>query len=262
MTDTQVAEPQKPAKKKLKWWYPAKGARHYDGGRGKWISTYYRKFKRPTISLRISPASYFDNRLMIHIDLMWISWYIHLPVYSTIDECEYPEFGFYYHSNALVLCWNMKKKFIHMPWYYTWVRTSKYKKDGTWSTEVAGQWKKWKRDNPDYTLAELWKAQETDESELYTETHHYKYTTKYGVVQDDIDATIGVSEMEWRPRWFKWTKLFSKIRKSIEVDFSNEVGSERGSYKGGTVGCGYTMLPGETPYQTLMRMQKERSFDR
>jgi len=118
MTDTaqQDVVAQNPTKKKLKWWYPAKGYRGEDKGR--WVSTYYRKFKNPTISFRISPASYFDNRLMIHLDLLWISWYIHLPIYSTIDECEYPEFGFYYHSNSLVLCWNMYKKFIHMPWTY------------------------------------------------------------------------------------------------------------------------------------------------
>ena len=128
MEAQQSAVTEKKNKKQIKWWYPAKGMRNSKDP-NKWISTYYRKFKNPTISFRISPASYFDNRAMIHLDLLWVSWYIHLPLYSNIDECDYPEFGFYYYSNALVLCWGMKKKFIHMPWEYTWVRTSKLLSD-------------------------------------------------------------------------------------------------------------------------------------
>lgn len=238
----------KTTKKQIKWWYPAKGYRGEES-KDKWLDVYYRKFLKPTLSLRIGPASYFDNRLCIHTELLWISLWIHLPIYSTVDECEYPEFGWYYHSNSLVLCWNMTNKFIHMPWTYEWVRTSRYCKDGTWVTDSKADGRK-----------DFWKEEWKDK--LYTETHHYLYTTKYGDVQDDIEATIGVSEMEHRQKWLKWTKRFAKIRKSIEIEFSNEIGSERGSWKGGTIGCGYTMLPGETPYITLMRMQKERSFDR
>lgn len=249
MNEQQAVAVEPKRKKPIKWWYPAKGLRASDGGYGKWISTYYRKFLKPTISLRISPASYFDNRAMIHIDLLWISWYIHLPIYSSIDECEYPEFGFYYHSNALVLCWNMKKKFIHMPWEYTWIRTSRLTKDNTWVTDSKKEGRK-----------QFW--EDKWDNILWKETYHYPYTTKYGEVQDDIEATIGVSEMEWRQKWLKWTKIGAKIRKSIEVEFSNEVGSERGSWKGGVMGVGYTMLSGEEPKDTLMRMNKERSFCR
>lgn len=230
-------------------WYPAKEGYKGEDKSGWGVNTYYKKLKNPTLSFRISPVSYFDNRLLIHIELMWISWFIHIPIYSTIDDCDYPEFGFYYSNNALVLCWNMTKKFVYMPWDYTWIKTSRLLKDGTWAIDSK------KTGRKDFWRDE-WKEK------LWQEIHHYKYTTKYNEVQDDVDATIGVSEMEHRPRWFKWTRLFAKTRKSIEIEFSNEVGSERGSWKGGVIGCGYEMLPGETPYVTLMRMQKERSFDR
>ena len=226
--------------------YPGKKitGKSYD----RWYKVYWRKFKNPTISFRIGPASYFDNRLHIHFDLLWISVYLDLPIYSTWDECEYPEYGFYYHSNSLVLCWGMKNKFIYMPWTYEWVRTSKLKKDGTWETEVKGDKKDFWKDE--------WKEV------LWSEFHPYPYRTKYGVEQNDIIATIGVEEMEWRQKWLMWTPLFSMVHKSISVEFNNEVGSERGSWKGGCTGCGYGIKPGETPYQTLMRMNKERSFDR
>lgn len=248
----QDAIPQKRVKKQIKWWYPAKGLRASDGGKKGWeVSTYYRKFLKPTISFRISPASYFDNRLMIHLDLLWVSWYLYLPIYSTIDECEYPEFGFYYHSNSLVLCWNMKKKFIHMPWTYEWVRTSRLLKDGSWLHETKGNRKGWSEEECKWEKENLW-----------SETHHYPYVMNNGTIQDDIDATITVEEREWRQKWLRWTKIGAKVSKDIKVEFNNEVGSERGSWKGGTMGCGYQMKNNETPKQTLRRMQRERSFCR
>lgn len=243
---------QKSQKKQVKWWYPAKKLRASDGGRDKWVSTYYRKFRNPTISLRISPASYFDNKLMIHLELMWISWYIHLPIYSTIDECEYPEFGWYYHSNSLVLCWNMKKKFIHMLWTYEWIRTSRLLKDGTWENEVkGGKRKEYSKERDQWELENLW-----------SETHHVTYVTTGGEIQDDIEATIKVQEIEWRQKWLMWTKWGNKVSKSINVDFNNEVGNQRGSWKGGVLGCSEEIKGNEKPLRTLRRMMKERNFDR
>lgn len=239
---------EKKVKKPIKWWYPAKNLRASDGDPNKWISTYYRKFLKPTISFRVSPASYFDNRLMIHLDLLWISWYMHLPIYSNIDECEYPEFGFYYHANSLVLCWNMVKKFINMPWTYEWVRTSKLLKDDTWLTEMKGNRIDW------------WNNEYNDQ--LWQETHHVTYITKGGEIQDDIEATIRVEEREWRQKWLMWTKIGRKVSKSIEAEFSKEVGNQRGSWKGGVIGTGQSMKEGETPLRTLRRMMKERNFDR
>ena len=36
-----------------------------------------------------------------------------------------------------------------------------------------------------------------------------------------------------------------KIRRSLDLEFSGETGPEKGSWKGGTVGTGIEMLPGE-----------------
>jgi hypothetical protein len=82
---------------------------------------------------------------------------------------------------------------------------------------------------------------------------------KNGTVQERF-ATVNVEEREWRPRWFKFTKLFAKVRRTIGVEFSDEVGERTGSWKGGTVGCGYDLLPKETPLACLRRMEKERKF--
>ena len=243
-----------PRKETVKKSYPGKKKSYgYDD---KWFSVYWYRWNKPQgARFVISPASYFDNRAQISICLFWVQFYINLPIYSTWDDCEYPEYGFYYFNNSLVIEYGYgfnKKKFVHMPWELDWVRTSRMKKDGTWDHELRGGPRK------QYNEAEsAW-----EKENLWTESHPYKYVTKGGELQDDITATIRVEEREWRPRAFRWTKLFARTSKTITVDFDKEVGNQRGSWKGGTVGCSYTMLPGESPYDTLKRMEKERSFCR
>ena len=90
--------------------------------------------------------------------------------------------------------------------------------------------------------------------------HYADYTDKYdGTV---VTAEFYVEEREWRRKWFHWTKLGNIVKRYIEINFSDEVGSRKGSWKGGTVGCSYDLLPGETPEECLKRMERERSFDR
>lgn len=87
------------------------------------------------------------------------------------------------------------------------------------------------------------------------ETHPYRYVLRRGEVQERT-ATINV---ERRTRTRPWVprKLVSTY---INVKFSDEVGERSGSWKGGCVGCGYDMKPGETPLETLRRMERERKF--
>jgi len=88
----------------------------------------------------------------------------------------------------------------------------------------------------------------------------YRYVLKNGTVQDVV-ATMHVNRMEWRARWWPIIPI-KKSRTSISVDFSDEVGEGTGSWKGGTIGCGYDMLPGEKAIECLRRMERERKFDR
>lgn len=71
---------------------------------------------------------------------------------------------------------------------------------------------------------------------------------------DDYDgrrivATTMITEREWRfgTKWCRWMGWFRrpKIVRSLNLDFSEEVGPEKGSWKGGTTGHGIEMLPGE-----------------
>ena len=71
---------------------------------------------------------------------------------------------------------------------------------------------------------------------------------------DDYDgkrilARTRMEEREWRfgAKWCTWLSLIRKpmIRRSLDIDFSEEVGPEKGSWKGGLMGTGIEMLPGE-----------------
>jgi hypothetical protein len=39
-----------------------------------------------------------------------------------------------------------------------------------------------------------------------------------------------------------------------------EAGKRKGSWKGGTLGCGYELKKNETPLECLRRMESEREF--
>ncbi|MCC7305894.1 MAG: hypothetical protein IT558_06525 [Alphaproteobacteria bacterium] len=66
---------------------------------------------------------------------------------------------------------------------------------------------------------------------------------------EEIQAKTTIQEREWHfgTGWFKWLSVFRKpkIARSLNINFSAEVGPEKGSWKGGTVGHGIDMLPGE-----------------
>lgn len=64
-----------------------------------------------------------------------------------------------------------------------------------------------------------------------------------------LTVTTRIEEREWLfgQGWFKWLSLFSrpKVRRSLDLRFSGETGKRKGSWKGGTLGHGIDMLPGE-----------------
>lgn len=66
---------------------------------------------------------------------------------------------------------------------------------------------------------------------------------------ETLTARTRIEEREWRfgTGWFKWLSLFRcpKIKRSLDIRFSGETGKRKGSWKGGTIGHGIEMLPGE-----------------
>lgn len=93
--------------------------------------------------------------------------------------------------------------------------------------------------------------------ERHSASFPYRYELLSGEAQE-VTATIHVNRYIRR---LKWTP-FKQIEDSIDVKFSDEVGPERGSWKGGCIGCGYDLKPKETAIQCLRRMERERRFER
>jgi hypothetical protein len=129
----------------------------------------------------------------------------------------------------------MINEFIATEW--EWVRTSVLLKDGTWLHDTIGN-RVELRDNEDL---------------FWIECHPYMNITNSMKVQM-CDATVQIWEREWQ-----WNGI-SKVDKDIDVQFSKELGSGAGSWKGGVIGCNYEMIEGETPLETLRRMERERQF--
>lgn len=72
-----------------------------------------------------------------------------------------------------------------------------------------------------------------------------------------ITVDTNIEEREWRfgEGWFKWLSWFRKpmIRRVLNMAFREEVGTEKGSWKGGLMGTSIDMLPYELHESALRR---------
>lgn len=139
-------------------------------------------------------------------------------------QCSGPRYGFQFYEDLLWIRWGKS--------------TGHFKTDPCKAIYMPWAWKHRKH--------EILSAEEV---------HDYAYTLRNGEVQKR-KATITSERRTWTRFWLP----FKRVNTSIEVTFSDEVGERSGSWKGGVIGCGYEMKRGETPLQTLRRMEVERRF--
>lgn len=157
----------------------------------------------------------------------------------------------HFNDMYVYLTWGRRSLFLHPIGQYSFRQESYLMPNGTYKLQRS------LRDQ-----AQAWsKGHVLPTEPRWTAVYQYKYVLKDGTVQHR-NATVTADEMEWRWKWWKlrlpWPK---KVRRSINVTFSDEVGEHTGSWKGGCIGCGYTLRPGETPVECLRRMERERVFD-
>lgn len=205
-----------------------------------------------TFDIGYEVCGYFDNRPRINLDLIFFSLTIILPFRNEwTDECDPPKWGIAIHHSTLWIYKGGKGNMNGGGKWWTWdipfltkdwVRTSILLNDDTWEHELKGDKKNFYEDH--------WKQKQ--------KSWTYDYKDSYD--GEVIPTRIYVEEREWRPKWLKWTSLFAKSRRTIDVHFSKEVGKRKGSWKGGTTGCGYELLPNENPLDCLKRMEKERNL--
>lgn len=104
-------------------------------------------------------------------------------------------------------------------------------------------------------------------SEVQTSVEVYEFFE----YQDPYDKTktiarCNIEEREWVRGSWGWLRAILKyvpgcraIKREIEIQFRDEVGKEKGSWKGGVVGTSFEMLPGETMTQCWERFCNDRS---
>ena len=163
---------------------------------------------------------------------------------GTEDWCA--KYGFSIFMDSIHLNWRTRCRVIDLPWAWAHVRTTHLKPDGSvFFHEETGRcdWQ-----------------ERTKRLATVSETHPYHYLLLPSGDVQKRTATIRGEEREWRMLWFKWLPWPSKIHRTINVEFSDEVGERSGSWKGGVTGCGYEWRHGETMLQSLRRMERERRF--
>jgi hypothetical protein len=216
-------------------------------------SKYFVFYWTNSFDISYEVCGYYDSRPRINLDLIFFSLAIILPFRNEkwANECISPKYGISIHSNTFWIYrggkGNMNGGNKWWTWYIPfitkeWVRTSILLNDGSWENETKGNRKDFYKDE--------WKEKQ--------KCWEYNYTDSYdGKV---VPTKIYVDEREWRPKWLTWTSLFAKKIRTIDIHFSEEVGSRKGSWKGGVLGCGYNLLPNEEPLDCLKRMEKERKL--
>lgn len=150
---------------------------------------------------------------------------------------------------ALHLSWGARYKIIYLPWQWEQMRHEVLRADGSWAAYL-----------PHYFPDVIDEATMGDGH--HVTTHPYRYVLASGEVQQ-VEAEIYVERRTRRWRWFGRHAHITWPRRTttdINVNFSGEVGEGSGSYKGGTIGCVYAMLPGESGIDALRRMEAERKF--
>lgn len=196
-------------------------------------------------SLLLHRGGYFDQRYAIHFHFIWGAIHIYLPLKTRIPEsCNTPKYGIEIHNSTFWIHLGGKmndseqcdSKWItcYLPffsWVHDWHRLQL--PDGTWIP---------------YSY--------DDRDRAYSEKHGFRYVLNSGKVQHR-EAKCFVEERQWHRKWFPFLKMNKRV---IDVSFSDEVGERTGSWKGGTVGCSYDLLPSETIVECLRRMEKERKF--
>ena len=188
-----------------------------------------------------------DAHLNIHIGPL----NLFLKMSMLITQRPYTEdwnacYGFSVFSRDMHLNWRDQCKVVYFPWDWTFIRRTFLRPDGSvFFHEERG------RTNHEERAKRLREV---------SETYPYHYLLLPSGEVQARTATIYGLEMEWRMRWFQWLPWPAKIRRSIEIEFDDELGESSGGWKGGCIGCGYEWRDGETMLQSLRRMERERRF--
>lgn len=191
--------------------------------------------------------SVYHESASLHVHLIWGGFFFKMPMVinqrdGTEDWCA--TCGFTLFQRGIHLNWRDRCKILYLPWDWSHVRRTFLNIDGSVHHNES-------------TERGVFESAPEETKQRFD----YTYVRESGEVQKRI-ATVYGEERECRWRWLTWLPFPRRISRSISVDFDGEVGEGTGSWKGGTVGCGWDWKHGETQEQALRRMENELKFSR
>lgn len=210
---------------------------------------------RASFEFVINRGTYFDQRYAINVALGWGKFMFYLPFKTRLEEgCDMPRYGFATHNNTFWIYkgGDYKDGQCQNQWISWYLPFFSYDFDGHWIKDKDLNWVKMKFKQND-GRPDSWDFRKDG---AYVEVHPYKYTLNNGVVQERT-ATCTVEKRLWHRKWFPFLKKQSHV---IDIEFDDEVGERSGSWKGGTLGCSWDMLPDDTILTSLRRMERERKM--
>jgi hypothetical protein len=206
-------------------------------------------------------AEYEGNRHYLSASIGWGKIYWYFPWRNkkvTEDDVNDPQpvYGFYLYGEGhffdqLVIYVNKDghsdTKHIDMPWQLDFYRHSIRLKDGWWTMYEKDRKKAYKKarktgEKVDWDDRRFWLSD--DDESILKKKFKFRYITKNKEVQDTT-ATCFIEEREWRPKWFAWTGLFKCVSTVLNIQFDDEMGNQRGSWKGGVMGVSAKMTKDE-----------------
>lgn len=205
----------------------------------------------PELNIEFPSDWHEHRRVWIRIGLVLFTLAFSFPWRGKVPpdegQCSGPRYGFKFYEDILWLYHGKStgrprdgsSTTIQMPWSWTHVRHSYLNHDGTLHHNA----EKHEYEPPQDTKVK----------------YGYRYKLRSGETQERV-ATINGEEREWRLLYAPWLPWPRKVSRSININFSDEVGERTGSWKGGCTGCGWEWKRGETQEESLRRMELERKF--
>lgn len=210
-----------------------------------------------------------DNRHHLRVSLGWGVLYLYFPwkTYS-VGEVDFndpePQYGFYFYGEGkffdeIVFHLGKERKCIYMPWALDFYKKDVMLKNSVWWTCNEKDIKKARKQG-----IQTWKDPrfnlDDDDERILKKKYPFTYVAKNGEIQNTT-ATCHVEIREWRPKWFMWTKAFRFVRRDLEINFNDEMGNRRGSWKGGVLGVSAPITRDEIyaeDFETPLRRYEEK----
>lgn len=197
-----------------------------------------------------SSVKYGGKKIFLHVPFIDLHFNLNKRDIDWFGDKTTKKYGIeFYDSISINLDFAFWSKTIYLPWMWIWKSTECLTQD--LKTVV---YKETKKNRIDWMNGGSGIKEGIEK--LVSKSEPYKYTLKNGSVQHRT-ATYFVERRIWS---WKWVPFIKTVNTTIDVKFNDEVGEKSGSWKGGCIGCGYSILKGETPLECLKRMEIERKF--